>query len=385
MSRKNSSGMKYILLFLIFLFIAAICPVFSQPPSLESAQEKFENQEYDAAEEEVTAVLEADSENIEARKLLMQIEQIKKKEKAVALTEIAILEINDLNFEEAFKLLKEAIFLDPSNEQARELYISLIEIYEIEQVSIEEVVQMAQPEILETTEQTEGEELLPDIQTPADEVTVKPRSRLFIKMAPTFTFARSNALDYINSNVSMLGFKLDSRFYFLFQRRLGLSLDYSGNFIKTTGDDNIDFLVHRLNVSTRFRLFLFETPNSRLTAGARLGYHMFYLQNQLSEGAYNFKALYGPSYGIFLSDPVIYRFVKTNFFQNLGFEGQADVLILPGQGEESILSTIEFYLGAFYNLRQFNLGLGYRQYRIMQQQIAESYHDIELSVGYIYN
>jgi hypothetical protein len=244
---------------------------------------------------------------------------------------------------------------------------------------------MAQPEILETAEQTEGEEILPDIQTPADEVTVKPRSRLFIKMAPTFTFARSNALDYINSNVSMLGLKLDSRFYFLLQRRLGLSLDYSGNFIKTTGDDNIDFLVHRLNVSTRFRLFLFETPNSRLTAGARLGYHLFYLRNQLSEGAYNFKALYGPSYGIFLSDPVIYRFVKTNFFQNLGFEGQADVLILPGQGEESILSTIEFYLGAFYNLRQFNLGLGYRQYRIMQQQIAESYHDIELSVGYIYN
>lgn len=388
---NSKCGKKFILLLLIFLFITSICPAFSQSPSLESAQEKFENKEYDAAEEEITAVLEADSKNIEARKLLIQIEQIKKKEKAVSLTEIAILEINNLNFEKALELLKEAITLDPSNKQARELYISSIEVYEIEQESIEEKKrleeekQMAQVEVVEPAPQLVEGDVLPDIEKPADEAAIKPRNRLFIEMAPTYTFARSNALDYIDSDVSMLGLKLDSRFYFLLQRRLGFSFDYSGNFIKTSGDDSIKFLVHRLNVSTRFRLFLFETPNSSLTAGARIGYHLFYLQNQLSEGAYNFKSFYAPSYGIFLKDPVIYRFVKKKTFQNLGFEGQADILLIPGQGEEALLSSIEFYLGSFYNLRQFRFSLGYRQYKIMQQPISESYHDIEVSVGYSYN
>ena len=309
-----------------------------------------------------------------------------------------MLEINDLNFKKALELLKEAIILDSSNEQARELYITLIEVNEIEQESIEEEIQMAQVEIAveegqegstaeisESVEISDGGELLPGTQKPAHEEIVKPRNILSVEMAPIFTFARSNALDYINSNVSMLGLKLDSRFYFLLQRRLGLSLDYSGNFIKTAGDDSIDFLVHRVNVSTRFRLFLFETSGSRLTAGARVSYHLFSLQNKMNEGAYNFKTFYTPSFGIFLEDPVIYRFVKKKFFQNLGFGGQADVLFIPGQEGSSMLSSIEFYLGTFYNLKQFSFSLGYRQYRIMQQQISEIYHDIELGVRYIYN
>ena len=82
---------------------------------------------------------------------------------------------------------------------------------------------------------------------------------------------------------------------------------------------------------------------------------------------------------------MIYRFVKKKIFQNLGFEGQADVLFIPGQEGSSMLSSIEFRLGAFYNLKQFSFSMGYRQYRIMQQQISESYHDIELGVRYNYN
>ena len=119
-----------------------------------------------------------------------------------------------------------------------------------------------------------------------------------------------------------------------------------------------------------------------MTVGARAGYHFFTLQNLKSEGAYNFTRIYGPSFGIFLSDPVIYRVLKKDFFKNIGFETEINYLFLLGQAGAP--SAPELYMGAYYNLDRYRFSLGYRFYSIRQESVKENYNDIELGAGYLF-
>jgi hypothetical protein len=180
----------------------------------------------------------------------------------------------------------------------------------------------------------------------------------------------------------LLGARLDGRYYFDFlSRRFGLSLDYSGNLVKMSGDDSIKFSAHRLNTSARFRHYFFENDFGRLTVGGRLIYHLFLLQNRENQGVYNFTRLYGPAFGVFVSDPVVYRFLKKNFFRNLGFEGEFTYLFLIGGGDDAP-SSPEFYIGSYYDLKRYRFSLGYRRYTIRTSDIKENYNDIELGAGY---
>ena len=112
----------------------------------------------------------------------------------------------------------------------------------------------------------------------------------------------------------------------------------------------------------------------------RINYHVFLLQNREDLGVYNFTRVYGPSLGVFVSDPVIYRFVKKDFFKNVRFEGEINYLFLLGNKDAP--STPEFYIGTYYDLDRYRFSLGYRRYTIRDSDIKESYNDIEMSAGY---
>ncbi len=373
---------RQFLILLIFISIITITPLYSLSQSIESAREKYYNENYEEALEELNAILESDSENIEALELFNEIDQFRKKKRSDLLTEKALIDIGNREFESAFKYLEEAILIDPENIRARELYLSIHEIAEIEQEVVEE--EKMKEELLAKKEEEKGEEQLAmQIAEKEKEEPYKRYDTALLKVSTSYTFANSNKLDYIDSRVSMIGAKLDARYYFDFLgKRLGLSVDYSGYPLKTYGNENINFVIHRVNVSARFRTFFFEDVYSRLTVGARLNYHLFYLQNLMAQGAYNFKQINGPSIGVFVSDPVIYRFIKNDFFRDFGFEGEFNYLFLLGQGVAP--SSLEFYIGTYYNLKRIRFSLGYRLYSINKGSISESYHDIEVSAGYMF-
>jgi len=384
------------------IFITVIAALFLLPAGLfsqtvDSARDLLKAGDYTGAEEELKSLLESEPDNIDALALLDEVQRTVKQEKARVFVEKALIEINNRNFEQAYAYLEQAIMLDPENARARELYLSIHEVGEIEKKSIEEQIALQKNEAARKAEEAKkapekktGVEGAAGVSGP-EVTTGKPKppeqkpeyNRALIKIATAYSFTNSNNLDFIDSKISHFGGRFDGRYYFDFmERRFGVSLDYIGYYIKTSGDESINFSVHRTNVSARYRMFFFETDGLKLTAGARLNYHIFLFQNRESEGAYNFTRIYGPSIGIFFSDPVLYRFIKKDFFKNVGFEGEMNYLFLLGKGSPPW--SPELYIGSFYTLNRYQFGLGFRSYSLRTSDIKETYRDIELSAGYMF-
>ena len=396
---KNRPGtLSSLLLICVLLFIA---PSIALPQSIDSARDKYESGDFEGALQELQSVLAEDSDNFEAGSLLSEVELAMRQEEARELTRRALVEINSRRFEEAFVYLERALLLDPENSEARELYLAIHEVMQVEGESLDEMLERQQEELTargeeppqeaddkaETTE-VEPEEAAAAIaatepeEEPVMEEEIDRYDRIFIRGGLVFTFANSDNLDYVDSSVTMLGIHLDGRYYFDFwERRLGLSLDYIGNFLKLGGSEYVNFSTHRLNISVRLRTYFFEQDYGRLTVGARLNYHLFVLNNRKDLGVYNFTRLYGPSLGIFIEDPVLYRFWKADFLRNVGFEGDFNYLILIGQGDDAPSSS-EWYLATYYELKRCRFSIGYRRYCIRDSSVKETYNDLEAGVGY---
>jgi hypothetical protein len=103
----------------------------------------------------------------------------------------------------------------------------------------------------------------------------------------------------------------------------------------------------------------------------------------MDEAVYNFKQIYGPSFGVFVSDPVFYRFLHTEFFRNFGLEGEFSYLFLLGQADPAP-SAFELYVGTYYSLNRFRFNLGYRLYRIRKESVIERFNDIEIGAGFMF-
>lgn len=361
----------------ILLFCGLSVPMPGKCQSLESAEQKLLNEDYAAAIEELEAILKADSENIDAISLLNEVEQKSRQKRSAALTQRALGEIENRRFEAAYEYLQQAILIDPENDQARRLFLSLYEVGEIEEESVlmaaEEAVAAA---VVPAGESEAGTEEAASLPPPPPQYDTA-----LVKLSTSYTFANSNKLDYIDGRVSLIGVRVEGRYYLDFwEKRIGASVDYTVYPLKTYGDSRIQFVVHRANIAARIRTYFFEEQDYKLTVGAKLNYHFFTLQNLAEAGAYNFKQIYGPSIGIFVSDPVIYRFVKNDFFKDFGLEGEFNYLFLMGQGTAP--SSLDLYLGAYYNLDRYRFSLGYRLYSISKESINENYSDIEISAGY---
>ncbi len=363
---------------LLLLLMGSVAPAIGICQDIGTARELFSNEEYEEAIAELEKILEADSENLDAISLLSEVEQKNRQKRSAVLTQKALGEIENRRFETAYEYLEQAIIIDPENETARRLFLSLYEVGEIEEESVAMAAETPEGVPPAGTAVPAAPAVEPGVEM--EEGTPRYDTAL-VRVSASYTFADSNKLDYIDGRVSLLGARVDARYYLPFwDRRIGASLDYTVYPLKTSGDSRIKFVVHRANVSARIRTYFFEEEDYRLTVGAKLNYHFFTLQNLMTEGAYNFKQIYGPSIGIFVSDPVVYRFVKNDFFKNFGLEGEFDYLFLIGQGTAP--SSLELYLGAFYDLDHYRFSLGYRLYSISKEGINEHYSDIELSAGY---
>jgi tetratricopeptide (TPR) repeat protein len=387
-------------LFVICALTAAFLPLVSGAQTLESARESYERGDYTAAEEELKEILAENGENNEALALLREIELQRRKEEAVSLTERALIEINSRNFQEAYGLLERAVVLDPENSRARELYLSIHEILQVEGETLDQMLERREEELSIVEEPAteippeeeravseavspEEEEPVPEEPAPPPEPEVVQRyDRAIIRGGPVFSFARSNNLDYLTSNVGLFGLRLDGRYYFnILQRGLGLSFDYTGSLLKLGGEDLISFGTHRMNFSARYRMYLFERDYGRLTLGARLNYHLFVLNNREPLGVYSFTRVYGPSLGLFFEDPVVYRFWKREFLKQFGLEGDFNYLVLVGKGKQAPRAS-EWSLSVYYDLKRYRFNLGYRRYTLKNDAVRESYNDIELTAGY---
>jgi hypothetical protein len=387
-------------LFVIYALTAAFLPPVSTAQTLESARESYERGDYTAAEKELKEILAENGENNEALALLREIELQRKKEEAASLTERALIEINSRNFREAYALLERAVVLDPENSRARELYLSIHEVLQIEGETLErmlerqeEALSIAEEPVTEIPPEEEravAEAVPPEEEEPVPEEAAAPPEpkaehrydRAIVRGGPVLSFARSDNLDYINSNVGLFGLRLEGRYYFnILQRGLGLSFDYTGSLLKLGGDDLISFGLHRMNVSARYRLYLFERDYGRLTLGARLNYHLFVLNNREPLGVYNFTRVHGPSLGLFFEDPVVYRFWKREFLKQFGLEGDFNYLVLIGKGKQAPRAS-EWSLSVYYDLERYRFNLGYRRYTLKNETVKEQYNDIELTAGY---
>ncbi|MBN2325422.1 MAG: hypothetical protein JXQ30_16980 [Spirochaetes bacterium] len=376
---------------LIVTAAGSVVPAAGICQDIETARELLSNEKYEEALAELEKLLEADGDNLDAISLLNEVERMSKKKRSAVLTEKALGEIENRRFETAYEYLEQAIIIDPENETARRLFLSLYEVGEIEEESVAlaktpEGVPAAGTGVpaeagAAATAGAVEEGAAAEVPGAVTEEKTPQYDTALIRVSASYTFADSNKLDYLDGRVSLLGARVDARYYLPFwDRRIGASLDYTVYPLKTSGDSRIKFVVHRANVSARIRTYFFEEAERRLTVGAKLNYHFFTLSNLMTEGAYNFKQIYGPSIGVFVSDPVIYRFVKSDFFKNFGLEGEFDYLFLIGQGTAP--SSLELYLGAFYDLDRYRFSLGYRLYSISKESVNENYSDIEISAGY---
>lgn len=366
---------------LVSLLLSSVAPAIGISQDIETARELLFSEEYEEAIAEIERILEADSENLDAISLLNEVEQKSRQKRSAVFTQKALGEIESRNFETAYEYLEQAIIIDPENETARRLFLSLYEVGEIEEESVAMAVETPEG-VPATGAGGPAVAAVPSLEPGFEKEEEPPRyDTALVRVSASYSFANSNKLDYIDGRVSLLGARVDARYYLPFwDKRIGASLDYTVYPLKTYGDSRIKFVVHRANVAARIRTYFFEEAGRRLTVGAKLNYHFFTLQNLMTEGAYNFKQIYGPSIGIFVSDPVVYRFVKNDFFKNFGLEGEFDYLFLIGQGTSP--SSLEIYFGAFYDMERYRFSLGYRLYSISKEGVNENFNDIELSAGY---
>jgi len=419
-----------VMIFAITTILFIFSPLIVRCQTVESAKEKFLAGNYEEAESEIKSVLEKERGNIEAENLLLEIEKARKKKQSFLLTKKAILEIENRNFEEAYNLLKEAIVKDPENEEARKLYLSIHEIAEIERKSLENIIkeEVSKSKITEEVQIAEAIEMpeeKPEVKVesgessrskeaetkpkeiePAEKVEQpkkieparpvekiippekpkpgkpkKRRNHAYIQVTSAYTVANSNNLDYVNSKVSLLGGDVFGYYYFNFlKEHVGISTNYSISFLKLKGEDVVDFLIQRVNASVRYRAFLFEKDdNLKLTVGTMLGYNLFSLHNKTEYGVYKFTTLYSPGFGFFISDPVIYRFIRSKIFENLGFEGELNFVYLFRKGAPY---SFDIYSGAYYDVARYRISLGFSTEIIKDREVRERYSNIQIGSGY---
>ena len=402
---KNRPGKLCLIILIAVLF--SVIPSLAVSQTVESAREKYESGDYQGALQELRLLLDDDAENLEAQSLLGEVERAMRQEQALKLKNLALVEINNRRFEEAYAYLEQALLLDPENNEARELYLSIHEVLQIEGESMEEMLERQQeemtaigeeipeepvgipvevpveePEMAEVEAEPEQEAAVIAETEPVSEEEIPRYDQIFIRGGLVFTFANSNNLDYVDSSVAMLGLHIDGRYYFKFwERRLGLSLDYIGDFLKLGGSEYVNIGTHRLNASVRIRTYFFERDYGRLIVGGRLNYQVFALNNRENLGVYNFTTVYGPSIGLFIEDPVLYRFWKKPFLKSFGMESEFNQLFIFGKDDDAP-STTEWYIGAYYDLKRYRFHTGYRFYRIRNDAVKETYNDIELGAGY---
>lgn len=285
-------------------------------------------------------------------------------------------ELQNYNYKKAYKLLEQAIILDPSNDEAKDIYVKLSEMAgELSEESSSQTVPVKKIRQKKKKSFKEAEQVI---------TTEQPESsgELYLKGGFIYTYGRSNFIPEINSNVQMPGVNIELIYYTGFSDgRLGFSSDYRVNPLITNGDSQIDFMLHRANLFILYREKFFETSdNNVLILGVRTGYHYFMLQNKKDQGAYYFTGAFCPAAGFFISDPVFSRIFPNSFVSEFGIEAGADYM--PVYQESKLVNIYDYRIAITYRFEIAEISIGWKSYNFNNGNIRESFSDIELTALY---
>jgi hypothetical protein len=292
-------------------------------------------------------------------------------------------ELNRHNFDSAMRLIRDAIRLNPSNEKAKGLYVNL-----------REFVLVRQPKTVQGKDVKKQNDVISDNKISATAVPVKKEEPEktekkiqehsgsgYIELGLQYTFGKSNYLDYINSSIQMIGGRAEGGYFFSKSgTSLGFSADYSWSPLKVAGNSNIDITIHKVDVFLCGRTSFFGIDDQSLVAGVRAGYHYFLLQNNKSEGVFYFRQVNGPVVGLFLSDPLFYRFWKTESVKSFGIEGGLNCIPLLKKGSNGL--ALEYNAALTYRISEWQFSLGWRSYQVDNGKVQESFSVIEMTMRY---
>jgi hypothetical protein len=313
----------------------------------------------------------------------------------VILTEQAKKEINQHNFRKAYSLVQNAIQLNPSYAESKELYFSLYEILEREKsVARKKPTAETDIPIVSQTQQTRAPannpemaknepETQPAIQN--KDVTIQSSGISLILYHPSirsgilYTQTKSNYIDFLNSNTSMTGIRVETEFFLTRSNpSFGVSLDYSGSYKKMSGSEEILFTVHRLNAALPLRTTFFKERDRGLDLTFKPGLHYFILSNRKQYGAYYYRRILGPAAGLTVSDPVFSRIYHSAYTDPFGLEGIFNFVKLFGQSNTP--SIIEYGAALTFDYGNYKIRSRYAQYTISNGSIIEKYSDTSLDI-----
>lgn len=370
-------GLKLFKYLALCLLIASGSSVYTQEitVSLANVQILFESGEYEQGALLVDEYLELNPEDLNAKKLkrnilleLDKIESVKKTEEA-----LFYIEGNDLNT--AYKLLEDAVRLNPDNEKAFDVFIRLKEVVVIEKDSIieEEEAALVVSED-ESTEETflvsSGEsskftvkeassetsvkaDLSPDSVSNADISQLEEIKSIFKIYIPlNLMFSNSNFLSDVQSSLVLGGLGVNLNYSPPVLNNFSwLNISYNTELIKLSGDDRVQYSLHDISVSFALRFLLFPGLRESYTEiYPGIGYSLFILNNTQDEGLYYFETLYSPKIGIRIKDPVIKRFTEKDYAEKLMFRFSLDYsfIVMPND----TISLLDIGLGADYSLSE---------------------------------
>jgi len=375
---------KIIITILIFGSINNFSVIYSQ--TFESAKQKYNNKDYKETIKELKALLKKDKNNLRASKLLQKAFIALKNKESIFYTEKAVLEINYGRIKSAHELLKKAIKLNPSNEKASKLFFSINDI-----VAIEKKVKIVEKRRQEKKIAAEKRIKIIQIkekkkkQKKEESIRLKKmlinREQLSFNISSIYTTATSDNLAYANGDFAGLGLRLNANYYFnSSDKKFGIAIDYSNLILKLDNNDEVDFSIHKVKSSLLYRFFVYEDLGGQFIIEPRLSYQVFVLNNLKPAGIYNFKNIYGISFGLKISDPILHHFDKNKVFENIIFETEINILAMPNK--KTALFVKDFYAGLKYQLKNLQIKLGYHYFGINNNTVHETYNSIELGVGY---
>jgi tetratricopeptide (TPR) repeat protein len=355
-------------------------------PSLSEIQALFDDGQFSEAQNLIEAYLSENPGDRDAQRLQNNIEQELNKIESAALTEEAVFQIEETNFNQAYILLEQAVLLDPDNERALDLFVRLQEVVDLEEVSRLEEAQASADNQVQDQSSANNESTTSDDQTvedsqaattnqadsaPADdsiastdseELKEEPASdtprpvwndhiKTYVPL--NLTFSGSDVVEGVSSFLLLGGTGLSFEYSPGFLDNLiWLILSYDGDFFTAIGDDRVSYTMHDIVAKVGAQLKLF--PQDEVVVAELLGvigYNLFLLNNSADEGLYYFNLLYSPTFGFTVRDHILARFFEGDLYRKLKFKFSFELSFIPIPDDTIWMN--DFYFGAEYKISDF--------------------------------
>lgn len=281
------------------------------------------------------------------------------------------------DYEKAISLLENVLVIDPENERASDLLISIRELYEMETGTTGEESSLTEkpdfsindPEIPEEDPQEEEELEKPDFSIrDEDNELIQPvqtRSRFELFLSSNLVFPWDNGEESIvfpDEGTHSVSFTADMDMYLnRWNRIIGFAGTYSLFLLDPEGGDFSDSMLHVVDGMISFRTFFREEIDSRIIFKLSAGYRGYF------SNGYDFydverQYLNGFNMGINLEGPFIYYFWTNQFFKRFILDLDMNLLFFP---EINTLNLFDFRLNGRYQFDHFAMGIHFGAYSVI--------------------